>query len=140
MYIHDVDFSGFQLDISGNHDQPHLINVPDDWYNWQRGDINEHMGLRLQIKPPAGAKADNGNLLTLGDIYDNRKSTYVNYAAQFTDYIRMSVSGVVLDGTAAAAQPCPQASSAAVEDVHELKASEHGTKKGVSFHKHLGRR
>lgn len=126
--------------MSGNQDQSRLINVPDNWYNWQRGDIKKNMGLRLQIKPPVGAKADNGNLLTLGDIYDNGKSTYVQYAAQFTDYIRMSVSGVVLDGTAAAPQPCPQASSAAVEDVRELKVSEHGTKKEVRFHKHLGRR
>lgn len=126
--------------MSGNQDQSHLIKVPDNWYNWQRGDINKNMGLRLQIKPPAGAKADNGNLLTLGDIYDNGRSTYVHYAAQFTDYIRMAVSGVVLDGTAAAPQSCPQASSAVVEDVHALKASEHGTKQGVRLHMHLGRR
>lgn len=98
------------------------------------------MGLRLQIKPPAGAKAKNGNLLTLGDIYDTVKSTYVQYAAQFTDYIRMSVSGVVLDGTAAAPQSCPGASSEVVEHVTALKASAQGTKKAVRLHKHLGRR
>lgn len=98
------------------------------------------MGLRLQIKPPAGAKADNENLLTLSDIYDTVKSTYVKYAAQFTDYIRMGVSGVVLDSTAAAPQSCPKAPSAVVEEGMALMASKHGAKKGVKLHKHLGRR
>ena len=140
MYIHDADFSSFQLDLSGNKDQSHLIDVPDNWYNWQRGDIKKNMGLRLQIKPPAGSKADNGNLLTLGDIYDTTRSTYVQYAAQFTDYIRMAVSGVVLDGTAAAPKSCPQAPSAVVRSLMALEASKHGTTKGVKLHKHLGRR
>ena len=97
------------------------------------------MGLRLQIKPPAGAKADNGNPLTLSDIYDNVRSTYVKYVAQFTNYIRMSVSGVVLDGTAAAPQSCPQASSTVVGDFMALKANKQGIKKGVRLHKHVGR-
>ena len=138
--MYDTNFSGFQLDLSGNKDQSNLIDVPDNWYNWQRGDINQSMGLRLQIKPPAGSKAKNGNLLTLGDIYDTLTSNYVQYAAQFTDYIRMAVSGVVLDGTAAAPQSCPQASSAVGGGVMALKASKHGTTKGVRLHKHLGRR
>ena len=97
------------------------------------------MGLRLQIKPPAGAKADNGNLLTLSDIYDTVKSTYVQYAAQFTDYIRMGVSGVVLDGTAAAPQSCPQAPSTVAEGGTTLIASKHGVQKGVKLYKHRGR-
>ena len=97
------------------------------------------MGLRLQIKPPSGAKADNGNLLTLGDIYDSSTSTYVQYAAQFTDYIYMSVSGVILDGTAAAPQSCPQAPLAFAEGFMALEAGKHGNNKGVRLHKHISR-
>ena len=98
------------------------------------------MGLRLQIKPPAGAKADNGNPLTLGDVYDTNKSVYVQYAAQFTDYIRMGVSGVVADGKTAAPQSCPQPPSAGAEGTMALMASEHGAKKGAKLHEHRGRR
>ena len=83
------------------------------------------MGLRLQIKPPAGSKADNGNSLTLGDLYDTTTSAYVQYAAQFADYIRMSVSGVVLDGTEAPPQFCPKAPSTSADGGIALVAEQH---------------
>ena len=67
------------------------------------------MGLRLQIKAPAGAKADNGNLLTVSDIYDTNTSFYIRYGAQFADYIKMSVSAVVADGKAADPEFYPKA-------------------------------
>ena len=67
------------------------------------------MGLRLQIKAPAGAKADNGNLLTVSDIYDTNTSFYIQYGAHFADYMKMSVSAVVADGKAADPQFCPKA-------------------------------
>lgn len=109
LYINNVNFSGLQLDQSGNKDQSNLVQVPESWYNWQRGDITKQMGLRLQIKAPVGAKADNGNLLTVSDIYDTNTSFYIQYGAQFADYIKMSVSAVVADGTAADPQFCPKA-------------------------------
>jgi hypothetical protein len=109
LYMNHVDFSGLQLDRSGKKDQSNLVPVPPNWYNWQRGDITKHMGLRLQIKAPAGAKADNGNPLTVSDIYDTNKSFYIRYGVQFADYIKMSVSAVVADGKAADPQFCPKA-------------------------------
>lgn len=59
--------------------------VPQSWYNWRRGDITKHMGLRLQIKAPASVKADNGNLLTVSDISDPNTLFYIQYGAQFAD-------------------------------------------------------
>ena len=107
--MNNVDFSGLQLDQSGRKDGTNLVPVPASWYTWQRGDISKHMGLRLQIKAPAGATADNGKPLTVSDIYDTNTSFNIQYGAQFADYIHMSVSAVVADGTAADPQFCPTA-------------------------------
>ena len=102
------------------------------------------MGLRLQIKAPAGAKADNGNLLTVSDIYDTNKSFYIQYGAQFADYIKMSVSAVVADGRAADPQFCPNTSGGQPDAAGgmAMMASHHdgGGKGHIKLHKLRGGR
>ena len=138
--MNNVDFSGLQLDQSGQKDQSNLIQVPDSWYNWQRGDISKQMGLRLQIKAPAGAKADNGDLLTVSDIYDTNTSFYIQYGAQFADHIEMSVSAVVADGTAAEPQSCPGEDGGqedAANDMAMTTSHHGGGGKGIIKHQKL---
>lgn len=138
LYINNVNFAGLQLDQSGNRDQSNLVPVPQSWYNWQRGDITKHMGLRLQVKAPAGAKADNGKLLTVSDIYDTNTSFYIQYGAQFADYMKMSVSAVVADGKAADPQFCPKAGGP--ENVVAMMASKDDGRVQIKRHKLRGGR
>ena len=138
LYINNVNFSGLQLDQSGNRDQSNLVPVPQSWYNWQRGDITKHMGLRLQIKASAGAKADNGNPLTVNDIFDTNTSFYIEYGAPFTDYMKMSVSAVVADGKAADPQFCPKAGGP--DNVMAMTASHDDGRVHVRRHKLRGGR
>ena len=139
-----VDFSGLQLDPSGKKDQKKLVPVPASWYTWQRGNIKKHMGLRLQIKAPAGATADNGEPLTVSDIYDTNTSFYIQYGAQFADHIMMGVSAVVAEGKAADPQVCPTAGGEqphATEGMAKTASHQGGGGKGhIKVHKLRGGR
>ena len=59
----------------------------------------------------AGAKADNGNLLTMSDVYATNTShtSYIGYGAQSADYIEMRVLAVVAKKETVDAQFCPKA-------------------------------
>ncbi|KAF2225803.1 hypothetical protein BDZ85DRAFT_294246 [Elsinoe ampelina] len=110
IYINTTNFSNLQLDIQGT--GSNLVPVPDGTYTWQRGDIAKHQGLRLHIQIPdgvVGTGPDNkGRQLTVSDIVDTSNQQNILYAAQFADYITMSVSGVgIAGGQPAEAQFCP---------------------------------
>lgn len=79
-----------------------MIDVPEGTFNWQRGDIDKNMGLRLQVKIPdgvLGSGPDNkGRQLTVSDIVDSKTGNNIMYGAQFADYITMTVKGVAIAG------------------------------------------
>lgn len=109
LYMNVFDTSNFQLEVSGTQSgaQTKMKPVPHSWYEFQRGDITLLQGLRLRIQNNSGAKTTEGSrLLTVSDIYDGKTSEYIQYGAQFTDYITMGVAGVVKPGQTAEAQPC----------------------------------
>ncbi|EHL03007.1 hypothetical protein M7I_0978 [Glarea lozoyensis 74030] len=101
LYMHKFDSGKFRLDASGNRDgdSDNMIPVPESWFEFQRGDIKKSQGLRLRIQNNTGLKTNDGSrLLTVSDLFDKSKSVYVNYGAQFADYITMGVAGVVIPG------------------------------------------
>jgi hypothetical protein len=104
-----------------------LIPVPESWFEFQRGDIKKKQGLRLRIQNNTAQKTnDRRRLLTVSDIYDKSKGVYINYGAQFADYITMGVAGVVIPGdkpSPAAPCPCPPAAAAVHERPEESTAN-----------------
>jgi hypothetical protein len=117
--MHKFDSGKFRLDASGNRDgdSDNMIPVPESWFEFQRGDIKKSQGLRLRIQNNTGLKTNDGSrLLTVSDLFDKSKSVYVNYGAQFADYITMGVAGVVIPGgkpSEPTSCPAPPASTAA---------------------------
>ncbi|KAK6352358.1 hypothetical protein TWF730_009187 [Orbilia blumenaviensis] len=59
-----------------------------------RGQMPE--GLRFTIQIPEGYKSPDGTPRTVSDIWDDNTSQSISYGAQFTDYLNMSVSAVVI--------------------------------------------
>ena len=109
IYIQSVNFGTLKLDQEGTADN--MVPVPDGTFSW-RGDISNSKGLRLKIKIPdgvVGTGPDNkGQQLTVSDIMDTGNGQYIQYGAQFADYISMGVNGVgITGGTPATALPCP---------------------------------
>ncbi|KAF7539838.1 hypothetical protein G7Z17_g12338 [Cylindrodendrum hubeiense] len=125
LYIHHFSTSNFQLDVQGTGED--MIDVPDGTFNWQRGDIDKNMGLRLQVKIPdgiVGEGPDNkGRQLTVSDIVDNKTNNNILYGAQFADYITMTVKGVTIaGGKPADPLPCPGLQSRAESGFSALAA------------------
>ncbi|KAK5113897.1 hypothetical protein LTR85_010430 [Meristemomyces frigidus] len=109
LYMNTFETSSFQLDTSGTQsgDPTQMKQVPDSWYEFQRGDITKFQGLRLRIRNNSGTKAADGSrLLTVSDVYDSKSGNYIQYGAQFADYVTMGVAGVTKPGQVADAQPC----------------------------------
>ncbi|KAL6402246.1 hypothetical protein AUP68_14714 [Ilyonectria robusta] len=100
LYIHHFSTSNFQLDVEGTGEN--MIDVPEGTFNWQRGDIDKNMGLRLQVKISDGVLGtgpDNkGRQLNVSDIVDSKTGTNIMYGAQFAEYITMTVKGVAIAG------------------------------------------
>jgi hypothetical protein len=117
--MNKFDTGAFKLDTSGGRDgdSDNFIPVPPSWFEFQRGDIKKKQGLRLRIQNNTALKTNDGSrLLTVSDIYDKSKDVYVNYGAQFADYITMGVAGVAIAGdqpSSAMSCPAPPADSAA---------------------------
>ncbi|CAM1503615.1 Fc.00g012060.m01.CDS01 [Cosmosporella sp. VM-42] len=100
LYIHDADFSSFRLDPTGKRrgNVEDMVPVPDGVIDWcGRGNIEDGMGLHLKVRIPKGLKTtDKSRDLNVSDLFDlNNGGQYVRYGSQFSDYITMSVSGVV---------------------------------------------
>ena len=70
-----------------------------------------HNANTQSLEAAAGAKADNGNLLTVSDIYATNTSHpgCIRYGAKFADYIEMRVLAVVAKKETIDAQFCPKA-------------------------------
>lgn len=101
LYMRSFNHAGFTLD-------DHPIGTIPGLIQWTRGDIDKKMGLRMTISIPPNYKGPNGEKRTVSDIYDTISGQNVLYAAQFTDYIQIGVSAVVIpDFPVAAAEPCP---------------------------------
>jgi hypothetical protein len=99
--MYKFDVGNFKLDVSGHRDgdPEYFERVPPTWFEFQRGDIKKHQGLRLRIRNNTNEMTQDGSrLLTVSDIFDKGTSVYINYGAQFADYITMSASGVVIPG------------------------------------------
>lgn len=108
--MHSFDTGNFKLDIEGTGEN--MVDVPKGTFNVQRGDLDKHFGLRLQIQIPngvVGTGPDNkGQQLTVSDIVDTSNNQNILYAAQFADYIQMTVKGVAIGGGEPADPlPCP---------------------------------
>jgi hypothetical protein len=102
-------------------------------FNFTRGDITIHQGLRLDISVPSttiGTKTQKP--LTVSDIYDQSgDGNYIKCAAQFVDYIFMCVNADVINPvTVASAQNCPGASQSKQHSSKLLAA--HHVKSGVT--------
>ena len=141
LYMHTFDTSTIQLDIEGTGNN--TVAVPDGTFTFTRGIIDANMGLRLRIQVPNGVvgtgPSNKGRQLTVSDLWDNSTSLNTNYGAQFTDYIQMSVSGVVLTpAPKLVPQPCPGSQSAVASMAkHPETVMTNGKPKSV--HKHRGR-
>ncbi|KAK4224653.1 hypothetical protein QBC38DRAFT_485047 [Podospora fimiseda] len=110
IYIHSFNTANFKLDIEGTGEN--MVDVPKGSFNLQRGNLDKNFGLRLQIKIPdgvVGTGPDNkGQQLTVSDIVDTSNNQNILYAAQFADYIQMTVKGVAIGGGKPADPlPCP---------------------------------
>ncbi len=103
MYIHRFDTSSFDLDAGPT--VPH-IPIPKGTFDFQRGNIDVHQGLRLKIQIPDGVVDAAGKQLTVSDIWDSNQRTHINFGSQFADYIFMNVRGIIANGTAAAPISC----------------------------------
>jgi hypothetical protein len=129
LYINKFDTGAFKLDASGGRDgdSDNFIPVPASWFEFQRGDIKKKQGLRLRIQNNTAQKTNDGSrLLTVSDIYDKSKSVYLNYGAQFADYIHMGVAGVAIPGdqpSPAVSCPAPPAAAAAPKQSAEGTAN-----------------
>jgi hypothetical protein len=110
LYIYSFNTASFMLDKAG--DGTDLVPLPDGTITWQRGDITKNQGLRVSIQVPPGTLGNNGQPLSVSDIWDTNTGMHINYGAQFADYIKMTVGGVTIKGTAAPAQSCPGATQA----------------------------
>jgi hypothetical protein len=99
--MYKFDRGNFQLDVGGKRDgdSDDLPRVPASWFEFQRGDIRKNQGLRLRIQNNTNEMTTDGSrYLTVSDIYDKGRGVYIDYGAQFADYITMSASGVVIPG------------------------------------------
>ncbi|KAK4462142.1 hypothetical protein QBC42DRAFT_268512 [Cladorrhinum samala] len=110
IYMHSFDTGNFKLDVEGTGEN--MVDVPKGTFNVQRGSLDKHLGLRLQIQIPngvVGTGPDNkGQQLTVSDIVDTSNNQNILYAAQFADYIQMTVKGVAIGGGEPADPlPCP---------------------------------
>ncbi len=109
IYIREFFTANFKLDVdeTGENLQPILAGT----FTWVRGDIKKYVGLRLRIQVPEGVVGTEGNAgrqLTVSDMVDTSNSENILYAAQFADYITMSVNSVVIPGgEPAPARACP---------------------------------
>ncbi|KAK4184364.1 hypothetical protein QBC35DRAFT_391843 [Podospora australis] len=111
IYMYSFDTGNFKLDIEGTGEN--MVDVPHGTFNFQRGNIDKNMGVRLQVHIPdgiVGTGPDNkGKQLTVSDIVDTSNNQNILFGAQFADYIQMTVRGVAIGGGAAAPpQPCPK--------------------------------
>jgi hypothetical protein len=131
LYMYEFKTATLSLDIEGT--GMNTVPVPDGTFTFTRGNIDKHMGLRLEIQVPAGVVGtgpDNkGRQLTVSDLWDsNFGGPNIGYAAQFADYIQMSVSGVVAtELSPAVPQPCPcpgTSAAIAVEGIALLKGGQ----------------
>lgn len=128
LYINKFDTGSFKLDTSGaqDGDSDNFIPVPTSWFEFQRGDIKKKQGLRLRIQNNTGQKTNDGSrLLTVSDIYDKSKSVFINYGAQFADYVTMGVAGVAIEGdkpSPAASCPAPPPKTVVHKEVAEASA------------------
>jgi hypothetical protein len=97
--MQSFDTSNLSLDTSGNRDGTSKEPIPGSWIELQRGSAlgrNVPLGLRLRIRNTTGKKtADGSRLLDVSDIWDDSSQNNIRYAAQFADYIKMGVAGVL---------------------------------------------
>ena len=126
IYIHSFNTATFQLDIEGTGNN--MVDIPDGTFRWQRGDIAQNAGLRLQVQIPNGivgtGQNNKGRQLTVSDIVDTKNGQNIMFGAQFADYITMTVKGVAISGgTPGEPLPCPRASrSNLIANVSALSA------------------
>ncbi|KAL3444583.1 hypothetical protein BJX65DRAFT_170392 [Aspergillus insuetus] len=108
LYIHSFQESVFKLDYNGREgDDQDLRNLPAGTITWPRGDISQRQGLNLRIQVPNGVLGNSQQELTVGDIWDTQRQRYIQYGAQFADYILMGVTGVVTNDTVTVdPEPC----------------------------------
>lgn len=141
LYIHSFNTSTLSLDIEGTGNN--TVPIPDGTITFTRGNIDAHMGLRLQIQVPAGVVGtgpnNKGRQLTVSDLWDSSTNLNTNYGAQFTDYIQMSVSGVVATPPSKPVpQLCPGSQSAVASTaMHAQTLMKTGKLAGAR--KHFGR-
>jgi hypothetical protein len=102
----------FKLDYNGREgDDQDLRDLPAGTITWPRGDISQRQGLNLRIQVPNGVLGNSQQELTVGDIWDTQRQRYIQYGAQFADYILMGVTGVVTDDMVTVdPEPCISAS------------------------------
>ena len=141
LYIYSFDTSTLSLDIEGTGNN--TVPIPDGTITFTRGNIDAHIGLRLQIQVPAGVVGtgpnNKGRQLTVSDLWDSTTNLNTNYGAQFTDYIQMSISGVLATPAGPPVpQPCPGSQSAmASMPMHAHTLVKTGKHRGAK--KHFGR-
>ncbi|GIJ84913.1 hypothetical protein Asppvi_003764 [Aspergillus pseudoviridinutans] len=114
LYIHDFQESVFKLDYNGRDgDEQDLRDLPEGTITWSRGHKEKKQGLHIHIEVPRGIVGNNNQELTVGDIWDTDRERYIQYGAQFADYIKMGVTGVVAKETVTVdPEPCIFASHA----------------------------
>ncbi|KAL2827347.1 hypothetical protein BDW59DRAFT_160313 [Aspergillus cavernicola] len=114
LYIHNFQESIFKLDYNGREgDEQDLRDLPEGTITWLRGDKDKKQGLHLHIEVPRGTVGNSNQELAVGDIWDTERERYIQYGAQFADYIKMGVTGVVTKETVTVEpQPCISASRA----------------------------
>lgn len=108
LYIKSFDTSSLRLALS----PIHMIPLPEGIVSWARGEPPRLV--RISIKIPSDLQGTDGNplrsdagkKLTVSDIYDTGTKRYIEYGAQFADYIRISVSAVGIS-TGHPVTPCP---------------------------------
>lgn len=106
LYIKSIDTSSLLLAKSPTN----MIPLPAGVVTWPRS--KPPLAVRLLITIPPGCLSDTGVQLTVSDIYDTGTKRYIEFGAQFADYITISVSGVGVGGTTAAPLACPCVSQA----------------------------
>ncbi|KAF8453890.1 hypothetical protein BDZ91DRAFT_853127 [Kalaharituber pfeilii] len=117
IYIRSFDLRNLKLAMDSKQKEMISLSDTDDIVTFPRGALPKRStdypgAMRIHISVPRTEKyksKDPGvdRYLTVSDIWDTSKRTYIEYGAQFADYIMMGVTGVANSGDAAKAQNCP---------------------------------
>ena len=150
LYMHSFTKDQFKLPYDSTKQEYSVIGSdrkapPAGTFDFQRGDISKHMGLRLKIQIPDGVAitTENGTKrqANVSDLLDtNNNDENVKYGSHFAEYIQMHLYGVTIDGgqpAAAIGCPCEKekaeefSASSAVEAPFIMAPADDGIRKQV---------